>query len=292
MYVAKKEVIIIIIIYLIVIEIAFGKLGIINRNVYAANPGWITSCNYSHSLSDDPIVYPGLTGAAHLRDFFGSKTANAFTDSINIHTGDTTCLMRNDKSVYWVPALFKNNERILPVGTNKNILIYYRKAGVKSNTVLSTIPDGLKMIVGNSHAKSLMENGSILGGRINFKCGPGSGEDLSYPPAKCASGIMVVSYTFPNCWDGINLDSANHQSHMAYPLKGNCPSTHPVAIPQIQTYIRYPVGTGPIGNITLSSGPFFTAHMDFFNGWDSEALKSLITKCINGGQDCGKNPIL
>ncbi|MEV4118547.1 DUF1996 domain-containing protein [Micromonospora sp. NPDC049645] len=21
---------------------------------------------------------------------------------------------------------------------------------------------------------------------------------------------------FPQCWDGVNLDSANHQSHMAY----------------------------------------------------------------------------
>jgi hypothetical protein len=37
---------------------------------------------------------------------------------------------------------------------------------------------------------------------------------------------------FPSCWDGVNLDSADHKSHMAYPIQnyngGDCPSSHPV----------------------------------------------------------------
>jgi hypothetical protein len=45
-----------------------------------------------------------------------------------------------------------------------------------------------------------------------------------------------------SCWDGKNLDTPNHQDHVAYPvsgpadflsLGGNCPSTHPVRIPQL-----------------------------------------------------------
>jgi hypothetical protein len=36
------------------------------------------------------------------------------------------------------------------------------------------------------------------------------------------------------CWDGVNLDSANHKSHVAYPgYNGKCPTTHPVKIPQL-----------------------------------------------------------
>jgi hypothetical protein len=47
-----------------------------------------------------------------------------------------------------------------------------------------------------------------------------------------------------SCWDGKNLDSPDHKSHVAYPVAGAqtftgnsvggaCPSTHPVKIPQI-----------------------------------------------------------
>lgn len=35
---------------------------------------------------------------------------------------------------------------------------------------------------------------------------------------------------FPSCWDGKNLDSDDHKSHVAFPdgvSTGNCPSTHP-----------------------------------------------------------------
>jgi hypothetical protein len=41
------------------------------------------------------------------------------------------------------------------------------------------------------------------------------------------------------CWDGKNLDSPDHQSHVAYPeigtfeRGGTCPKSHPVKIPQI-----------------------------------------------------------
>lgn len=41
------------------------------------------------------------------------------------------------------------------------------------------------------------------------------------------------------CWDGVNLDSPDHKSHVAYPVGGTfetgapCPSTHPVKIPQL-----------------------------------------------------------
>ncbi|WP_309624448.1 DUF1996 domain-containing protein [Methylibium sp.] len=36
---------------------------------------------------------------------------------------------------------------------------------------------------------------------------------------------------FPQCWDGKNLDSPDHKSHMAYPSDGGCPRSHPVALP-------------------------------------------------------------
>ena len=58
-------------------------------------------------------------------------------------------------------------------------------------------------------------------------------------------GFRPCSVTFLSvliilrCWDGVNLDSADHKSHVAYPSSGSaqssyeCPSTHPVKIPEV-----------------------------------------------------------
>lgn len=44
---------------------------------------------------------------------------------------------------------------------------------------------------------------------------------------------LRLEVMFPSCWDGKNVDSASHQSHIAYPAGGEsgpCPDTHPVRI--------------------------------------------------------------
>lgn len=52
-----------------------------------------------------------------------------------------------------------------------------------------------------------------------------------------------------SCWDGKNLDSPDHKSHVAYPIDGphafdgmgvggQCPESHPVKIPQIMLEVR------------------------------------------------------
>lgn len=60
------------------------------------------------------------------------------------------------------------------------------------------------------------------------------------------SGDLTMSCS---CWDGQNLDSPDHKSHVAYPVTGpqtftgtsvggDCPSTHPVKIPQLMLEVR------------------------------------------------------
>jgi len=256
----------------------------------AATGQWITTCNYSHSLRDDPIVSPGRAGASHMHDFIGAAAADADATVRGLQAGGTTCVMRGDTSAYWVPALYEGGERVLPTATSKHALFYYRHAGVQASTVLRTIPDGLKIIVGTSNATSISGNDGLRTGRIFWKCGPGSGTHLSSPPSQCSSGVMVISFMFPSCWDGKNLDSPDHKSHMAYPSGGRCPASHPVAIPRLVAYVRYPIGSGPIGTISLASGEHYTAHMDFWNGWRPAALEWLVNNCLNAARDCGVNP--
>ena len=40
-------------------------------------------------------------------------------------------------------------------------------------------------------------------------------ETLNFPTKPCPAGIMV-NVRFPTCWDGVNLDSPDHMSHVAY----------------------------------------------------------------------------
>ena len=254
-----------------------------------AAPGWIVSCQYSHSLPDDPIVAFRQPGASHMHDFVGARTTDAFSTATTLAAGGTTCAIPGDKSSYWVPALFKNGVRILPTGGAKHALFYYRRKGAPSGTMVQPFPMGLRIIVGNARATSPQES-PLLGSQITFKCGPGAGTNLPAPPTQCDSGVLVVSLAFPNCWDGRNLDSADHKSHMAYPSGSRCPSSHPVVLPRIESFFRYRVGTGPIGTITFSSGPYYTAHQDFFNAWDPAVLQKLVTNCMNAMVDCGTNP--
>lgn len=49
-----------------------------------------------------------------------------------------------------------------------------------------------------------------------FGGAPCTGNDTtSFPDHFCAGGIRST-ITFPTCWDGVNLDSPDHQSHVAY----------------------------------------------------------------------------
>jgi hypothetical protein len=51
-----------------------------------------TVCDYSHMNYDDPIVYPGQPGRAHLHTYFGNTLVNAFSTVNSVATtGNSTC---------------------------------------------------------------------------------------------------------------------------------------------------------------------------------------------------------
>lgn len=48
---------------------------------------FVVRCGYSHSLPDDPIVFPGQQGASHLHDFFGNTATDAFSTQASLLAG-------------------------------------------------------------------------------------------------------------------------------------------------------------------------------------------------------------
>ena len=205
----------------------------------AVKPGWIVSCTYSHSLSDDPIVFPRLAGASHLHDFAGAITTDAFSTFNTLVAGGTTCAMPGDTSAYWVPALYEDGVRILPEARSGNTAILLsqdRRSCRNDSTALSP----------RSKDYHWQRGGKVPSGkpwtrhRYCLQMWARRGRYSSpAPPTQCDSGIMVMSLRFPNCWDGVNLDSADHRSHMAYPVSSRCPASHPVESPE--TRVVFPV---------------------------------------------------
>ncbi|RIK27976.1 MAG: hypothetical protein DCC55_39075 [Chloroflexi bacterium] len=101
----------------------------------------------------------------------------------------------------------------------------------------------------------------------------------------CPAGSRLESLlNFPDCWDGANLDSADHQSRMAYSAGGVCPASHPVPVPRLQFKLRY--ATRGEAGMTLASGPGYTAHGDFFNAWEPAALANRL-HCLYNLVKCG-----
>ena len=259
----------------------------------SSSAGFTVSCPYSHTLFDDPIVFPGQAGKSHEHDFLGATSTNAGSTNANMAPSatKTTCAAKADHSPYWTPTLRANGTVVHPTQGTKSSAgvaarqtIYYRNPpGLK----VRAIPAGLRMISGVSMAKSVAEN-PHLGHDIWWGCSDNSiSTKLTEPPAHCKTGIITLHLHFPNCWDGQHLDSPDHQSHMAWPKSGHCPADHPVLIPRVTIRNEYVVGT-TTGTITLGSGKTFTIHGDFWNQWDQKELERLTAKCFNAGVNCGK----
>ncbi|WP_438872969.1 DUF1996 domain-containing protein [Paractinoplanes hotanensis] len=238
------------------------------------------NCSVSRgNLNDDPIVFPGLPGASHTHTFMGNTTTNAGTTYASLKAGNTSCITPGDKTGYWMPTLLNGDTAVQPVGRQ---VIYY-KSGVIDYRSVRPFPAGLRYLVGSPTA-TLDDFRNHPGAVEGFECG-----DLSFNwdiPANCAPGTQLnVRFQAPSCWNGLHLDTPDHKSHMAYPVLGVCPASHPVAVPMIEFKMAWPV-SGNMAGVRFSSGRGFSFHYDVFNAFDGPTLAALVRHCINGGLQC------
>ena len=121
-------------------------------------------------------------------------------------------------------------------------------------------------------------------GNVGWSCDQEASSMVSTPP-NCGSRLLVLHVRFPNCWDGVRTDSADHRSHVVYAQNDRCPSSHPVKVPEIFAHVRYPSGVGGSG-YKLADGTV-TPHADFWNVWRQAPLEDLVRRCLNAGVNCG-----
>lgn len=239
---------------------------------------FVVKCDWSHTGPDDPIVHLGRSGMSHQHEFFGNVSTEA--DSVyDIMVGaDTSCEQRLDTAAYWVPALYDGgDEPVRPIGST----VYYRAgAGVRPATV-QPYPPGLMIVAGRADATEHQPVSIVA-----WTCGSGGSRKPRPPACDGAAGPRLL-VTFPDCWNGTDLDSADHRSHVSYSHGGTCDDEHPVPIPQLQFAVDYPAIDGDPTGLSLASGHINTAHADFWNTWDQAKLEQEVNLCLVAQHVCG-----
>lgn len=250
-------------------------------------------CYFSHLAADDPIVFPGRPGASHLHMFFGNASADASSTYASLRaSGSSTCAGGPlNRSAYWIPAMFDAGEKVV---IPDYITVYYKGNGPSAAQIrdIRVFPEGLKMIAGYDMARPGQDT------HFAWDCEKGGVSSQTIP--SCPAGQRVgVRLIFPTCWDGANLDSADHRDHMAYGSNvagvWSCPAGHPVLLPEYQIGVWF-ANDGDSANWHLASdrmpgkttypnGSSF--HADWFGGWDPLTMKTWVSKCIDALKNCG-----
>lgn len=265
------------------------------------NGAFRINCSYSHMAFDDPIVWPGQPGKSHLHTFFGNTAVNASTTAANITTsGNSTCAGGTiDRSGYWIASMIDttNGTPLAPFDS-----IFYYKLGYMSvkPAQVQNYPAGLRIIAGDASLSGPQPDPYTLIYRWHCYNNDGSRTQYGFTIPNCTQGgALGLEMVFPQCWDGVNLDSPDHKSHMAY---GNhafngCPSSHPVALPELSLGIFWKIPAG--GNTAkwrLASDAYdaarpagYSTHADFFNGWQPQAANAFVANCIRASLDCHAN---
>jgi hypothetical protein len=269
-------------------------------NVNAFPAAFRTTCEPSHMAWEDPLVWPGQPGKSHLHTFFGNTSTDANSTQASLSAAPSTCRGGSlNRSSYWVPSMIDTRTGA-PIKPNA-LMVYYKEGYSLDRATYSgrfaNVPVGLRIIAGtasNSVDVTAPPGFPWTWSPYYHECLRTGGMRGQQIP-NCPMGDEIwTTLHFPQCWDGVNLDSPDHKSHMRYPVAGKCPVTHPVAIPEITYLVKYPVSeAGAPAFWRLSSDGYDPAlppgrsmHGDYWMVWDQSVMHRIVSQCVNGHLDC------
>lgn len=298
-------------------------------SIGSASAFWRMECRGRVGLARlDPLVNPG-TASSHAHVIHGSSGFSADVSYSDLANADcTSCGVAQDKSAYWTPALYfrhadGRHELVDQIG---GMLAYYLlfEEPSKPGSGVKAFPNNFRMIAGDANRRNF-SIGSLsykdadpeksfwaklgqttqydLSQRaIGFNCLDYSKDaegtlfrhylpEKDYLDANCRDGVRF-ELQFPSCWNGKDITSQDHMSHVAYPdlvMNGNCPEGFNTRLPSLlyETIWATNKFAGINGQFVISNGDEqgFGYHGDFISGWDEDFLQVAVNTCTN---DSGK----
>ncbi|TGO48765.1 hypothetical protein BCON_0230g00080 [Botryotinia convoluta] len=283
-------------------------LCLLTINVNPALAFWRLPCQNPIVVQrSDPVVSPGSV-SGHVHTIMGG---NGFGFSMNYASTQastcTSCTVTKDLSNYWTPTLYyrAQNGSFISVGQNGGVTVYYLQRSdpldPEYSKGLLAFPEGFRMVAGNPFLRSYNAS-SLEQQAVTYVClGTDKPQTNGFPNYPCPYGLRTQVF-FPSCWDGKNLDSPDHKSHMAYPSlsdSGHCPSTHPKRFVSIFFEILW--NTPDFADKWYgNSQPFvwsmgdptgYGFHGDFVNGWDVPTLQRAVNECTDESGVIEKCPV-
>jgi Domain of unknown function (DUF1996) len=270
----------------------------INANSVSSG-SFIAECGVNanhHNNPDNNIVAPKTSnGAHHEHDYVGNLTTNGFSNDKSLAKGGTTCKNKEDQSAYFWPVLRDLTQTGKDVkknggGLDKNIGEILTPVSVtivflgSPDEKVVPMPQDLKIIEGDAKA---ITNGP-KNANARWTCSGFENRTTTKYPL-CPEGSLVERINdFPSCWDGKNIDSADHRSHIVFPNRnGNCSNGFkPVA--HLRYILKYDAPQGR--NFAIDSFPEeghnpSTDHADFELVMSGD-LRARIADCVNSGRKC------
>ena len=262
-------------------------------------------CGPGQVSYDDPIVYPGQPGAAHLHQWFGNLCADAHSTYASLRkSGESTCMNELNRSAYWMPALLDGRGHVVRPNL---VSIYYKRRPTndpwwKGRAEPTDLPNGLRYIF--EYDMNRVASGRPQDTTFQWACikgwSPIAGGTMDEALAKCEPGMkLAVTGHSEMCWDGVNLDSPDHRSHMSKMVGGKCPRSHPKALPVFTLSAQWTICPEDRPSLFhLSSDtmlPGFklgdkrrgsTFHGDWFGAWEDETLEAWHRSCIDRMLNC------
>ena len=200
----------------------------------------------SGHVRTDPIISQTCL-SDHIHTYYGPNLLPypdiTYDDLMATPVDQLTGNVEENKSLYWHPTIFRYDRATQTYARDEigQSSAYYIWENMEPGDTRA-FPEHFRMIAG-TNGNTATEFPNAMAECVNPS--PCQREDCYtendfFPPTACEE--LEVSMFFPGCWDGINVDSPDHMSHVAYTVDGDvggdCPASHPVRIPVISFFFR------------------------------------------------------